>query len=639
MDGFITEMEHARGVIGERTEAIRRVFAAEGVSAASLDPIAEVEHWIDERLPDLRRRTQIARNTAKLPDWSPGSANGLRSYEENEVLPAAEARRLGAELASKYKKMNSGLLSSLSRDQSYQEIVDTLAAHVNDPEYTAAFFAALGRQGTLDLPATLRHNLAPPGESTLAPPRPNDEALRTVSQALGTAVSAGSHVPGFSQIKDSLMSTTMSGPDRFNAGLLLSAGSFPAKWLAQVAVAQGLGTPGKVNAGLLSALGNNPNAARLALSAVTGQDQSKLISLLKDLTAHTSGTASIAGEADAFGRMLAAASGAYDEKDGKHSKDAAAFAFTVITTLGHLSIGQETRIHLAEIAGAYATEITEGADLGDANHVLPGAFGDVKSRIAGLNPKFRLSPEDTYRFIKTFSDTLDHQIPFQAGIDVLTNRLVGHGVPDMLKTKDPTRLDDVFAALGNVSGLQLAAQEKLGRAKDDAAEASSKVTSWLIGTGMGVAGLTPLLEPFPLTWTALSTAEAYGDTFKADKETEVDKIRTADDEQTLGRQHAIAQALMNAGFTPKISPHEYQATHPSTVPISDSDSDSDSRLRPFADILKSGNDGLNALDRWFIENGIGGQDDFTLGKISERLADRYIGQKFVALPRAHLYEN
>ncbi|MFC7648655.1 hypothetical protein ACFQX6_55570 [Streptosporangium lutulentum] len=48
--------------------------------------------------------------------------------------------------------------------------------------------------------------------------------------------------------------------------------------------------------------------------------------------------------------MLAAASGAYDEQDGRHSEEAAAFAFAVMTTLGDVRIGEAARVHMAEIA-------------------------------------------------------------------------------------------------------------------------------------------------------------------------------------------------------------------------------------------------------------------------------------------------
>ncbi|WP_169980365.1 hypothetical protein [Microbispora sp. H10836] len=73
MDRFVKELEHARGVVGERAEVVRRVFAARGLPAASLSPIGEIQRWIDERLPDLRRRHRLAASLVHAPGWSPGS--------------------------------------------------------------------------------------------------------------------------------------------------------------------------------------------------------------------------------------------------------------------------------------------------------------------------------------------------------------------------------------------------------------------------------------------------------------------------------------------------------------------------------------------------------------------------------------
>lgn len=644
MDGFVGELEHSRSVIGERTEAIRRVFASEGVSATSLDPIAEVEHWIDERLPDLRRRSKLAHATARLPDWSPSTAGGLVSYEEQQVLPSAEARRLGTELAADYLKVNRTTILDIGLASEYQEIINRLAAHAEDAEFTTAFFARLGEHETLDLPRKIQRGMT------------NDEksAIETVSHALGTAISSGVATGTLAQIRKALQDKKESHADQEAVGDLISAGHFPTQWLAQVIATQ-VFVPGDKAMGstltpYLRALARDPGAARLAISIATkdsplpkdtlarllppsalsvGQNDQRLdlTAFLKELSSRSAATPD---SADAFGKLLVAASGAYDEQDGAHSDTAVRFAFAVITTADEFQVTDPIRIHLSRIAGSYATEITEGANLGDANHLLPSAFGEVKARISGLNPQFRLSPEDTYRFFKTFSNTPDNQIPFQAGMDILTARLVGQAVPAMLESKDATGLDDTFAALGNVRGFQFSAQEVYGQSKDDADESFDKVKGFVIGAGMGIAGLFPPFETIPYTWTALSTAEAAIDTFKPDDKSEVSKIRKTDDQLTLGRQHAIAQSLMDAGFIPITSPHDYQSARPASVPITDPHG----RLLPFSDIAKKGELGLRELDRWFIENGMGSTDDSSLGKVSQRLSDRFNGQKSISAPRA-----
>ncbi|WP_203973785.1 DUF6571 family protein [Planotetraspora silvatica] len=633
LGGFVTELEHARGVIGERAEMIRRIFAANGVSAASLDPIGEAERWIDENLPELRRRHQMAENIARLPGWNPGAPGGLLPYEEKAILPAAEAQRLGRQLASDYLGISDSFFNP-DRDEDYRTIVYRLVEHLHDPEFTAAFFAALGPQGTLDLPMVLRENLfALAEDATLGPPRPDDLWLRTVSLAFGTAVTGGSHVPGFAQVKNAIL--TPPSQDWFGASLLLSSGAFPPEWLAEAVVARGLDDPRHVNAGYLYALGNNPAAARLAVATVTGGDPAKLRDFLTALNKSAAGMYQEAGRGDAFGRMLAAASGAYDEKDGAHSREAAFFAYTVMTTLGRLEVGEEVRVHLAEIAGAYATEITEGAYLEDGNRMLPSSFQPVDSMVPGLRPAFRLSPEDTYRFIATFANTPDNRRPFDEAMGALTQRLVDEGVPVMLKSRDGAELEAAFAALGNVSGLELAAEEKFAQAADQAAEELHDDLSFGVGTTLGIAGIViPGGMTGAVLWTALSTGWSAYDTYEPNQERQRDQTRAASTTQILGRRHAVAQSLMDAGFPPDISPEAYQATCPPGVAIADGNG----RLRPFPDILASGDTGLRAFEEWTRQNGLTRASDMTLAKLSSRFADRFNGQLSMTAPRARFFE-
>ncbi len=661
MGRFVGELEHARSVIGEHAEAIRRVFAANGVPATSLQPIGEIEAWIDERLPELRRRNQMVRAMAKLPGWAPGSANALVPLDESTLMTPDEARRRGAALAERYKAIDPEVFWSEAPER-YMQVINILAANRNNAEFTAAFFAELGPEKTFDLPTLLRDNGIVEG-GTPADPSPDDQILRVVSEAFGSAIRGGSKVPGFAKVKEAAENPAEPDANYFGVSVLLSYGRFPAEWLASVVVAHGFARPRLVSAGFLYALGNNSGAARLAIAAVTkggplpagprldavlgssivagaGQTDKRpeLAAYLKELSSSAQLTD---GRADAFGRMLAAASGAYDEKDGKHSQEAARFAFTVITKADEWVIGDATRVHLSEIAGSYATEMTEGANLGDDNQLLPSAFEPVTSRIAGLKPMFRLSPEDTYRFIATIPDpeadpaTDPNLKPFHTGMGDLGLRLVKEGVAAMKAGKDPTRLDDAFAALGNVRGLELAAAEKLYKEVDDRVEEWEKHKSFAIGTAFGLAGFAvPGAWGLKgeIFWEGISTAWSAYDTYKPDPDKQVDKMHLTDDRETLGRQYAIAYALMDAGFTPKVSPRAYQATCPPGISIVGADGN----LRPFTDIANSGDKGLRALEQWFIANGMG-DNKKSLGEESRFLADRFDGRKEAARARGGLY--
>ncbi|MGI5486981.1 hypothetical protein [Microtetraspora malaysiensis] len=648
MDGFIANLGHARDVIGERTETIRRLLIANDLPAAALAPIGEVGQWIDEQLPELRKRSQTAR--MKLPEWSVGalsrtpmaSTPGLVEYDETQILSPWEERRLGAELARRYLEIDHDALLDPSLGAKYQEIIDVLAAHHGHPGLAAEFFARLGPKRTLEMPHNLRRSLGS-DES-------REAAVATLSRAFAAAFAAGAGVTGFAAVSGAVSNGGEKDDEKAGVRDLLSAGRFPTEWLVkttpQVLHYQG-GTRGAFLTPFLNALARNPEAARLAIGLATDSPLPKnsspfptarpdrrpdLATFLKDLNDRAMVDP---GSAAAFGRLLASASGTYDERDGGHSEEAARFAFAVMTTVPGFSLAAQTRPHLAEIAGAYATEITEGADLSDDNQLLPSAFSRTESRVPGLTPAFRLSPEDTYRFISMFAGKAADRIPFESGMGDLARRLIDQGVPAMRRTGDATRLDNAFTALGNVRGFELAAAEKYAKALDDAAETQGKVQGWYRDFLLAVGGLT---IPGGLTgaalWTALSTGISTVGTSTPDSESETGKLYKSTDAETLGRRHIIAQSLMDAGITPEISPAEYQATCPPGVAIADGNG----KLRPFADILRSGNQGLRALDAWLIKSGMGKSKEMALGSLTDKISYAFEGSKTTSLARAKTYQ-
>ncbi|MDP9865711.1 MULTISPECIES: DUF6571 family protein [Streptosporangium] len=618
MQGFVTALERGRDVIGEQSERIRQLLATAQLSAADLQPIKEIEGWIDDELPGLRKRNETIRAGDDLAPWLPGS--GMVGYSEGRHLSPAEAQRQGTALGRRFLDIEPVEVPWLGRPSSdeYGQIVKELAAHKNDADFTAAFFAALGTEGTIGLPALLRKNLDSSHPRPLAAtPDPDDEVLRMVSQAFGTAVTAGSRVPGFVKIKDAIRNA---GP---KAGLLLSGGKFPAEWLTDVVLKQGLADPKKIGSGFLYALGNNPAAARQAIAAVTGpyaKDQSKLKEFLKKF--NDSADAKYAGSdsnADAFGRMLAAASGAYDEDDGKHSKESAAFAFTVMTTMDDLKLGEGIRVHLAEIAGAYATEITEGANIGDANMTEDSVLKPSTSAF-GMRSAFTLSPEDTYRFLKLFADSAENLAPFDEGMGRFSQKLIADASATTRRTGDVKRLDQVFTALGNVRGFERAAIEKVQGNLDMIDKQRKDVVNFTRDTAIGLTSIfaAPTLA-YDFAWLALSTSLSAEGAFGEEDETRMDRADKADGIETLGRQHAYAQILMANGFAPKVTPAEFQAACPPGVAVADAHGN----LKPFSELIKQRNKGLEAFEKWIVANGMDSKDELSLGNLSGAMADRF----------------
>ncbi|MEU7915487.1 hypothetical protein [Microbispora bryophytorum] len=478
--------------------------------------------------------------------------------------------------------------------------------------------------------------------------------MRTVSRAFGSAMSGGSAVPGFAAVGAAVRARADDEEDRRDIGELLSAGRLPTEGLAEVVATQaflpGDKTRGETLAPYLEALAADPAAARLAIALATRNSplpkdtaarlltrpglgprdrRPDLVPFLRDLNDRAAVDAT---SADAFGRMLAAASGAYDEKDGAHSDVAARFAFAVVTGASGFGFAPPTRVHLAEIAGAYATEITEGANLGDSNQLLPSAFGPVESHVPGLSPMFRLSPEDTYRFLLAFAGDERDRRPFDQGMGDLARRLVGVNVSPMLKTADPTRLDDLFAALGNVRGFELASAEKHLKALDDVVERNDVADDMAWGVSQLVLGKA--LPQGELLWLMLDQGRGLLKDSGPGEETNVERLHDSDNDETLGRRHTVAGLLLGAGFPPIVSPKDYQAACPPGVAVADGEGG----LRPFPEIAQSGNRGLRALDQWFITNGLDSRDDLSLGEKTKKLSDIFEGGKSNGKSRAAILD-
>ncbi|WP_182897012.1 DUF6571 family protein [Microbispora sp. H10830] len=527
MREFIDSLARGHGVIRQETDAIRRILASANVSAAGLNPVGEVLAWLETELPKLRRRQAEILASEKVPGWLPGMGSGLVPLDEGAILTASGAQRQGKALAERFADTTArdyGFPVGKTNDDAFTHLVAELNARRNDPDFVAAFFAALGAKGTLGLVEKLRTGMDHP-----------EKAIDTVSQAFGTAVREGGDVPGFAEVRYELVTgkapaaagawlrplpASSAGPrppadvgfaelrdgqatvpehGERRLGDLLRTGEFPTEWLAAVVSMHALGKKSTVGgtdlAGFLNALGNNPKAARTALSTATKEYGSlpKALSALNGRV-EVRGSSLVQPEvqkeedsrADAFGRMLASAAGAYDEKDGAHSAEVAQVAFQLIRELPRLDIQEPTRVHLAEIAGSYATEITEGANLGDANRTQPSAFGPVKTIIPGLKPAFRLSPKDTYAFVKTFADSPDHIKPFEEGMGDLTNKLVNAAARKDRGTGNIDNLERTMQALGYVSGMQFTAERKSQAALDVEDQQRIKNELFLAGPALGV---------------------------------------------------------------------------------------------------------------------------------------------------------
>ncbi|MCC5578657.1 hypothetical protein IMZ11_23810 [Microtetraspora sp. AC03309] len=638
MNGFIRDLERTGQVIAEHAEGIRRELAAVDLSATDLAPVREIGGWAEEQIPRLRQRVETIDVT--LP-WLPSA--GLRPYQEKPLLAPGDARRQGTDLAERFMAIDPDelLLSGQSPTDRMNAVIGTLREHQYDANFTAAFFTALGADGTRRLAATLRRRLS-------------DESVDVARTAFATALRGGAKVPGFAAIAKKLRDST--GQELDGVVDLLKPGPYPTEWLTGIAatvLTERLGSAA-ANGNLstfLNLLAANPASARLAvgraarlgprsswekelLRGFSERDESdKLSEFLTKLAerARQDGTT-----ADAFGRLLAAVSGTYDERQGRHSREAVFFAYTVMTTVDDLRLHDATRVHLGELAGSYTPEITLGADIEAVDATMesgqlpsPGVFEPVL--VPGLRGAFRLSPKDTFRFLTTFAAQAESRAPFDAGMGELTQRLLPR-VSQLAKAGDISAMRFLFRMLGNARGFELAAAVRVLAPSDKAAKDAHDAESFLIGTGMGIAGLVPPFTAYSLIWTGLSTGVSAYYTWMHAPENETEELQKLSSLETLGRKHSVARLLMGQGFAPKVSPA--QTSHGKGNLITDKNG----HLLSFEEINKHGEKGREALTQWFIDNGSGGSNETALGNLSGVHADGFEGRRQRGYETALAYE-
>ncbi|MBB2911271.1 hypothetical protein FHS43_002536 [Streptosporangium becharense] len=660
MDGFVNALERGRGVIGEQSERIRRLLTSAEVSAVGLQPIKEIEGWVGDELPTLRKRLQTINQDLPLlgtgpglPGKGPTSAGGglldpvrwgLLPYDEKTGKSPAGNARKGTELAFEFGRLPSSPLGLPTA--AYDRILGKLADGQKDPYLTAGFFRIIGPEGMISMVTRLERYDKKAAE----------KHRKVIGNALATAVGAQ---PGL------LGSAWKAGDIKKASGselaILLRHGMFPTAWLTEIArsrVGKPVGGDGsrprrwKTDlVPLLPALANSPDAARGLFNTMSREDLRDLFTELNRVETPELPFQRPAGmDFDAgaeFGRMLAAAGGAYEE--GPHSPEAAKFAFNTMIIMGDLrdtdgtkdspgtpmQVAPRARPFMAALAGAYAAEITEGANIGDSNMTEASTLKPFTSAF-GTTAAFTLSPRDTLRFLKTFADSAKNLAPFDQGMGRFSQKLIADASAAARRTKDIDHLDRVFTALGNVRGFELAAVEKVQGNLDMIDKQQQDVVKFLRDASIGLTGtlFSPTLG-VGFGWLALSTSLSAEDNFGKDDETRMDRVNKGDRTETLGRQHTYAQVLMANGFTPKVTPAEFQAAHPSDVAITDAKGN----LKPFSELIKHGNRGLEAFEKWAVANGMGGDEEFLLGELSSRTALRFDGGNKRGRDRALAYDS
>ncbi|GAA4216608.1 DUF6571 family protein [Microbispora amethystogenes] len=629
MNAMAADLRRAADRLTTFSSDFEGLFRANGVSTTPLTQVTAIADWGRGQVPKLSERAELIKalngtgddTFARLPD-------ALDSF--------ATGRGLGLTYGTGIFE-NSDFTSETKGELAHEHIKE-IAALAKDPAAAAAFFATLPAKVRDALPDLLMNTGSPTAKEDLA----------AFSAALGAALRAPGRIPAVERLKAELVSKPADRGVAWNRLTLLVGAKAPTD--VRVAAARALALDDFMknprqdwlggSASLSRTYGYSPDTIPLALEVLVGEgkaartafaqlggDGVKLspVEMMKRFLDYSKTVGSGNEIAGAFGRALATASGAYDEKDGAHSTEAARFAFDVIREMPKLGVPYPMRTSMAEIAGSYATEFTEGANLGDANRTQPSAFGPVKTIVPGLNPVFRLSPKDTYEFVKTFADSAAHIKPFEEGMGNLTDRLVNTAAK-MDHGKSTDHLERAMRALGYVAGLQFATEREVQGKLDAEDQARVKAEMFAYGLGLGVTGFAISGVAGQILWLGVSTFTPLGvEPAITPEKSRLSELDVRDRAAWMARETWLANILLSNGFKAKVPPNDPRF---SKAPIAGADG----KLLPFSEIAKN-KEAVRNFDNWLIANGSGGLDDRILGEVQTSLEERFAGARKVAETR------
>ncbi|MFE9453589.1 hypothetical protein [Streptomyces sp. NPDC006739] len=636
MQSMITSYSKDKGDLRNSVTNLKSRFDRFGVDSGDLTEILGICNWLDDQLASLTRHQALG---AALEREHPGLA---MVQVPEPVVSAAQARKDGKDLADRMNKVTE--LDGEGGKQ-YHEIAQQLAAHRDDPDYCSAFYAALSPNLTQNLP----NFLASTGSSTAG------QDLKAFSQALGVAVSDAYPPPGFDKVRNLFTTPPPKGGRAlaWDRGAMLAYGQFPADFLAKAARAnvlddfahdkdqdfrgaspfevQALGLPDDTVALYLNDLGDNGGAARLALTQM-GQPASKsdLQENIKSLMEYGRTNSDVQ---TALGKTIDAGAGVQGTTDkdglwhvtpGAHTADESKFAFASILAAGH-----DEDVHkfdglfkqdMGRLAASYAPEMLIGGhnvdeNIGESSFDSPTQY----DKIPGIDPAFYLSPQDTYRFMKTFADDDGMSAPFDEAMGRLQHDVLVKAAKfdhdANTAGKDARSYDLAAKAFGNTQRLEYDAEMKIRGEMDESEKAFKEHLKQAAILGSEIAGEPELPAAWKMAWRGgmFALKEYGGGAYVESGPERTEVVKEKNFEMVSQARYTMATTLMDGGWK--------------TTPLPDDLKGQDGKIKSFEDLSKDHQ--LEAFNDWANEQREGEVSFHTkqvlaAGELSNQDADVYV---------------
>ncbi|NSC24697.1 hypothetical protein FM076_27490 [Streptomyces albus subsp. chlorinus] len=477
-------------------------FSRLGVDTGGLTRLVGVGKWVEQQLPSLKRRFDLA-----LAIERNGSQPGHKLVQvPDNFLSLQEAQRIGQQLADQLNKVDH---TNEAGATEIHRIAGELARYKDDPELLAAFFARLGPNRLTTLPLFMQQS----GSGTAK------EDLQTFSRALGTATSAQYlATPGFEQVEQTMLRHSENPGDNWGRLALMQYGNFPTEflktaaknlaldqfakdpksgtdWRGGMSTAPAYGLSEDNLALALNLLGKDPVAARDVLGGMNAGDYRKTFDVfLGYAKSYGSGDDVAAG----LGRAIEAGSGVGFEQPGQHSAPSAQFALLAMTYMGGKGkdVPWSMKGSMANLGASYLHELTTGARDDDAPYRQSGMNKPPNwTDIPGVTPSFYLSPQDTDRFMTTFAGSQPATDAFDTAAGLFREQVIRAAAKtdaDAVRAgkADPQQMSRAASVFGKLAGAEYRAEVAAGKDMDAQSKAWRTGLKDVVTFGLGEMTLT-----------------------------------------------------------------------------------------------------------------------------------------------------
>ncbi|MEV4372925.1 hypothetical protein AB0J71_38065 [Nonomuraea sp. NPDC049637] len=559
MDGMPRSLQEATNRLSDFYQQFDRLFRANGINAGPLQEILAVSEWSGSQISMLAYRSQTIRELGK-------GAGAAFLMLPDQLTAFDDARGLATMYSQDIMVHGPGDLQA----RLVHEHADEIAELADNPQAAAAFFAMLSPTVRNALPSLL----VATGSKTAK------QDLAAFSKALGAALRAPASVPAFERFKNDFLNASTQDAAWNRLALLKGAGAPTSYRIAAVRAlalddfatnsqrtfrptgpseAEAYGYPSDTVGMALEVIADDGAAVRDAFTAMGGPQvkltRTEKMKLFVDYAKRFGGGEKVA---DALGRALVSGSEATAGTPGKHSPEAATFAFDAIRMTG--SFGEKLPVtaqnSMGLIAQSYVHELITGGRFDKAIDRSSGMGRPPGwTDIPGVTPAFYLSPGDTFHFLRTFmgneraTDKFDSAVAqFYHDTMVTTAGLDG---------KQATQhFDHAATMFGDFAGIEFkAASDVRGQADaiDELVIDMGKNTLALGIDSVPVAGAA-----IDLTWTVAKTyavsrlLDGWAESF----ETRVEKLDAKHVDYVERQRYEMARLLREGGFPATRPPDE-----------------------------------------------------------------------------------